>query len=284
MMHALDPVRLKREQKDNWNIAAAGRRIWSERFERGAYPVSKRLVELAEIGPGHRVLDVATGDGEPAVTAARRVAPDGLVIAIDQAPGMISAARDRAARLGVTNIEFREADAETLDIPETGFDAVLCRWGLMFLPDLTGALRRMRELLTEHGRIATAVWDRPETVPMITMGSEAIREILNQPPSPPGSLEPYRLSDPAALEKSFRDAGFADFRIEPITVTFEFESPEAFARFRFEFTGRFRKMIEALDLATRNRIAAATISAARQFVNGGIVRIPNQAFCAVARK
>lgn len=124
---------------------------------------SDLLVELARIGPGHTVLDVATGIGEPAVTAAYKVGPTGTVIATDQATLMLAVARERVAALGLTNVEFREIDAEALDFQEPRFDAVLSRWGLMFLPNLTGALANMRRLLKPGGRLARAVWGARQT-------------------------------------------------------------------------------------------------------------------------
>jgi ubiquinone/menaquinone biosynthesis C-methylase UbiE len=83
-------------------------------------PLSERLLELAEVGPGDRVLDIATGIGEPAVTTARRVGPEGRVLATDIAPGMLEIGRERAAELGLDNVEFWEADAEALELPASG--------------------------------------------------------------------------------------------------------------------------------------------------------------------
>jgi len=153
-----DPKQLKDEQRRDWDAAAAGWKKWWPLFERSAQHVSDRLVELAGVGIGARVLDIATGNGEPALTAARRVGPGGRVIATDQSVGMLTIARERAAALGVANVEFREIDGESLAIPESDFDAVLCRWGLMFMPDVKGALIGIHQRLRAGGRLATSVW------------------------------------------------------------------------------------------------------------------------------
>src|ERR1700722_11062341 len=108
----VDPQELKNEQRRDWDAAAAGWKKWWPVFERSAQQVSDRLVELAGVGPGARVLDIATGNGEPALSVARRVGPGGRVIATDQSAGMLAIARERAAALGVANVEFREVDGE----------------------------------------------------------------------------------------------------------------------------------------------------------------------------
>src|SRR5690348_11603459 len=126
---SIDTARVKNEQKRDWDTAAAGWKKWWPVLERASQPVSNRLVELARLGAGARVLDIATGSGEPAITAARHVIPGGRVVAVDQSPAMLQIARERADALGVSNIEFREGDGEVLAIPETNFDAILCRWG-----------------------------------------------------------------------------------------------------------------------------------------------------------
>ena len=87
------------------------------------------------------VLDIATGIGEPAITAANRVGQNGHVLATDISPQMLSVAKQRAISLGLQNvIEFKDGDIETIELPSSMFDAVLCRWGLMFLPDLKAGL------------------------------------------------------------------------------------------------------------------------------------------------
>ena len=199
---SIDTGRLKNEQKRDWDAAAAGWKKWWTVLERAAQPVSDRLVELARVGAGARVLDVATGSGEPAVTAARRIAPSGRVIAVDQSPGMLAIARERASALGISNVEFRESDGEALAISDHDFDAVLCRWGLMFMPDLERVLSGFHERLVPGGRIAVSVWSTPDKVPMISIGADSVRKLANLPPPAPGALDPLRLGDTSILSNA----------------------------------------------------------------------------------
>lgn len=138
-MTTLDSKQYKEAERQSWDSVAAGWQKWWEPIERGAEKVSRRLIELAEIKPGSRVLDIATGIGEPAITAANEVGNTGHVLATDISPQMLSVAKQRVISLGLQNvIEFKEGDIETLDLPSSAFDAALCRFGLMFLPDLRG--------------------------------------------------------------------------------------------------------------------------------------------------
>ena len=124
-----DMADFKAEQREQWSTVAPGwRRRWAA-IERGAQPLSDRMMELAHVSPGQRILDVATGIGEPAMTAARQVGPSGSVVAIDQAPQMVALARERLQEAGIGNVEFVEGDAEAVSLPQSAFDAVVCRWG-----------------------------------------------------------------------------------------------------------------------------------------------------------
>src|SRR5712691_6749249 len=165
----LDPAVFKAQQREQWsNVAQGWRRRWVT-FERGAQPLSDRMMELAHVASGQKVLDVATGIGEPAMTAARKVGPSGRVVAIDQAPQMLEVARERMQAAGIETVEFMEGDAEAATLPLDSFDAAVCRWGLMFFHDPVGTLGRLRNSLAPGGWLAVAVWGEPSQVPIISL-------------------------------------------------------------------------------------------------------------------
>jgi ubiquinone/menaquinone biosynthesis C-methylase UbiE len=125
----LDSKKFKEVERQNWDRVAAGWQKWWTAIERGAEQVNKRLIEIAMIKSGSRVLDVATGIGEPAITAANQLGNDGYVLAVDISPKMLGIAKQRAISLGFQDvIEFKEGDIETIELPSSRFDAVLCRW------------------------------------------------------------------------------------------------------------------------------------------------------------
>jgi enediyne biosynthesis protein CalE5 len=280
---AFDPIRFKRQQRNDWDSAATAWRRWWETLERAAQPVSDRMVELAAVNEGQRVLDIATGIGEPAVTAARKTGVSGRVVAIDQAPAMLAIGRQRARQLGLENIDFRESDAEMLELDEGDFDAALCRWGLMFMPDLEAALGRVGGLLKKGGRFAACVWGRPEKVPMISLGAEAVRRLAGVPKPPAGVPDPFRLADTSILEGALESAGFTGATFERITVTFEFASPEAFTDFRQQVSVPFRTMLASKPPELRKEIIDAVAQAARDFAGAdGVVRLPSEGICVAA--
>ena len=281
----IDAERVRREQRQFWNNAAPG---WKEMFkvlERAGQCVSDRLVELARIKPGDRVLDIATGSGEPGITAARKVGESGHVIATDQSPAMLELARERAKQLKLRNIEFVETGAESLAIPQRDFDAALCRWGLMFVPDLDAAARRIADLLKAGGYFATSVWGPAERTPMISVGDDAVRAIAKLPPPPPGAPHPLKLADTRPLERALAGAGFKDLLVEPINVKFEFPSAEAFAEMRRASSPPFRELLLKQPAELQRKILDAVIDGARKFADSsGVVRMDNEAICIAAHR
>jgi SAM-dependent methyltransferase len=274
---AFDPERFKRDSKSSWDAAAAGWEKWWPLFERAAQSVSNRLVELARIKPGDRVLDIATGTGEPAITAARKVGPNGRVIGVDHSPGMLEVARRRAASLGLSNVEYREGDAASLREPSASFDAVVCRWGLMFVPDLAAAVRGIRDLLKPGASLATAVWDAGDKVPMITIGGPQVRALLGIAPPPPGTPNPMILADTSILERALTSAGFRDFKVEPMNVTFEFDSPEKFLESRKDISYDFRTAMAAQPPEMQRKLEEVVIKEAQAYVGAdGKMRCNNQ--------
>jgi SAM-dependent methyltransferase len=273
-----DAERINREQLEFWNSAAPGwKQMWTM-LERAGQHVADRLVELAQIRAGERVIDIASGSGEPAVTAARKVGPGGLVVATDQSPAMLDLARERAAALGLRNMKFTATGAEELVVEERNFDAALCRWGMMFVGDLGAAIRRIAQLLAAQGRFATAVWGPADKVPMISLGDEAVRVLAKLPPPPPDAPGPLKLADTKPLERALAAAGLKDIRVEALNVRFEFESAEAFADQRRAVSSPFRVMLSKQTPEVQHRILDTLAREAGRFADAtGRVRMDNEA-------
>ena len=282
---SFDAAQYKAGQRQEWNAVADAWERWWETIERGSQPVSDRLVEMVGLGLGHRVVDVATGIGEPAVTAARMVGPSGRVVATDQSPQMLAIARGRGEALGLQNMEFQEMDAEGLDLPDSAFDAVLCRYGLMFLPDLGLALRNMLRLLVPGGRIAAAVWGIPPKTPLLSTAMGVLREMFNLPPPPPGTPGPNSLADTAALEQAVREAGFVDVRSESMTMVVDFPSVDTYTSFLGEIAPPIRALLANQPPERQTQAWDAIAQAARQYATAdGSVVMSNETICVTGQR
>jgi len=282
---SFNPEQFKAQQRQMWDNAAAGWRAWWENIERGAQKVSDKLVEMAEIKSGDMVLDIATGIGEPAVTAAKQVRPNGKVVATDISTQMIAIAKSRAKSLGLdTIIEFREGDAEKLDLPKSSFDAVLSRWGLMFLPNLPAALAHIRELLVPDGRLSAAVWSTPPKVPFLDLAFSTIRKQINAPPPLLGNMGPFSLADPELLKRSFTQAGFKDVQVESFPITFSFESAETYTKFQQAVTAPIQAMLaNQTDEKKKQAWDAVTDAVSKYADSHGTVNIDNEVICIVGK-
>ena len=225
----IDPVEFRDGQRTQWNQAAQGWRKWSDVIDDALSGVSDRLVELAGIGPGTRVLDVAAGYGEPSLTAARAAGAEGGVVASDISAEMLAFGRERAAAAGVGTIEFVEAGAMDLDFPAASFDAAVSRFGIIFEPDGEGAAARVREFLRPGSRFAIASWGLPEQVPFLAIPMKTAMERLEVPPPPPGTPGPLSRPTPDALSALLEGGGFTEVEVKEMEVTFTLDSAEQFA-------------------------------------------------------
>jgi ubiquinone/menaquinone biosynthesis C-methylase UbiE len=167
------------------------------------------MLDLARVQRGTRVLDLATGRGEPAIPAAHRAGPDGFVQCIDPSAEMLEMARERAQRERLTNLAFQIADAASMKIP-AGFDAALIRWGLMYMASPVAALERARRALNADARLVVAVWAEPERVPFFTLPRRLIEKYR---PVPQESFDAPGIFHYARLETLQRDLESAGFRV-----------------------------------------------------------------------
>ena len=197
-------VDFKQRERDSWASAAAG---WSRRddlLRRGAAPVTERMLELARIAPGQHILDIASGTGEPAISAAKLVGENGNVVGTDLVEEMLVYARNKAAKEGVANIEFRCVDGETLAVEKNSFDAVTIRWGLMFMPEPQTCTALAYDALQAGGRISVACWAAPEKNPFISLLTQTLGHYMEIPRPPPGTPGIFAMADPEHLRGVLR--------------------------------------------------------------------------------
>jgi SAM-dependent methyltransferase len=241
---AIDPADFRKAQHKHWDSAAVGWMDWSAFNDRADRHISERLVELAGVQLGSRVLDVAAGYGEPALTAARMAGLEGSVVATDISAEMLAFGRERATAAALSNVEFIESDASSLDFPPAAFDAAVSRWGIIFEPDAEAAARRIRGFLKPGARMAISSWGEPDQVPFLSIPMRTTMERLDVPPPPPGTPGPLSRPTPAALGGLLEGGGFSNVAVEQAEVTFDFDSPEHFTAYIRAISAPIRAMIE----------------------------------------
>ena len=208
-------------------------------------PLGRRLVALAGIPAGARVLDVATGRGAILFPAAERVGAGGQVIGVDLSPGMVSETGAALTRLGVANARVQQMDAEALDFPDAAFDVVLCGFALQFFPHLERGLAEFRRVLAPGGRLAISTWgaddERWSWYPALRAAYGARVRLQSQ------SFE-----RPELLEQILVSAGFAQVsvRVEP----FDWVCAEPEEWWAAQWSMSSRAGLERLDPATAERL------------------------------
>ena len=269
----------KKAERDSWNkFSARYTAIALPEFR----PFGRRLIEIAGVGRGMWVLDVATGPGEPALTIARRVGPTGMVVGVDFSPTMLRRARARACALGLSNTLFREMDAERLAFDDMTFDRVCCRFGLMLMPDAERALAEMRRVLVPGGRVAVAVWSAQSKVNTLGIVRRALERYDAFDPLP-GAPDFFRFGKAGAIERALRAGGFRQVRSERMTVEWVFEGPVEFWD-SMKKGPSLRRVLSQVPLTVRRAVKEDVFRALEKFQRRGKLRIPNEAVLALGVK
>jgi len=197
---------------------------WKAKSAAMGQPVTDALVEYAQPAPGMRVLDVASGTGEPAISLASRVGTDGHVTALDVSTDLLEIAEKRARDRGLKNVTTRVADAHSLPFPDGSFDLATSRFGVMFFRDAEVALRELWRVLRPDARACFLAWgpfDQPYWQSMMGVVHRHIGGPLLQPDGP----NPFRFAEPGSLSKVIRAAGFPDVTEQTKTLPWTWPGP-----------------------------------------------------------
>jgi len=279
-----DAAKYKNAQREQWNKDGAAWRRWNSALDRWYGEVTRQMLDLAQIRAGQRVLDVAAGAGEPAVSAAERVGPGGYVLATDISEGIVELARQVACERGLGQIETRVMDGEKLDLPDASFDAVLCRLGLMYMPHPEIALREWRRALRPGGRVAVVVFSTPDRNSWGAMPASIIRRRAQLPPPVPGQPGPFGLGAPGVLEGVFRQAGFADPEVRAVPVPHGAASAADYVRVASEAFGGFNAMMAQLPPQERESVWNEIEVSMRSFESPGGFEEPGECLLGAATK
>jgi ubiquinone/menaquinone biosynthesis C-methylase UbiE len=200
---------------------------------------------------------------------------------------MLLIAKTRAKSLGLDDIiEFRESDGEKIDLPDSTakFDAILSRWGLMFFPNLSATLVKIREMLVINGRLSAAVWSAPSKVPWLDLAFASVRKQINTPAPPPSTPGPFALADIDGLKQSFSQAGFKDIKINTFQITFEFDSPESYTKLHQQTATRIHAMLANQTEEVKKQAWNSITEAVWQYADShGRVNLDNEVICIIGK-
>jgi len=281
---SFDAAKYKNAQREQWNKDGAAWRRWNPTLDCWYGEVTRQMLDLARIQPGQRILDIAAGAGEPALSAAERVGPSGYVLATDISEGIVELALQVARERGLKQVDTRAMDGEKLDLPDASFDAVLCRLGLMYMPHPVAALCAWRRALRAGGRVAVVVYSTPDRNSWGAMPASIIRRRAQLPPPVPGQPGPFSLGGPGVLEGVFSQAGFASPEVRAVPVPHRMTSAAEYVRLAREAFGAFNAMMAHLSPHERESVWNEVEGAMRSFESPGGFEVPGECLVGAATK
>lgn len=281
----MEDAEARRTQLEAWGAVAAG---WERRraiFWDATSVLSQRLVELVAPAPGEILLELAAGPGDTGFLAAPKLLPDGRLLSTDGVPEMVEAARRRGTELGLGNVDYAVADAAELPYDTASVDCVLCRFGVMLVPDCVAAAREIARVLRPGGRATLAVWAESYRNPWMTApGRAALRLGLTDRPDPdaPG---PFRLAAPGDLRRVLEDGGLQVEVEEEIEVSWQAASLDEWWEVALDTSRMLGLLVERLSPADVARVRDDAEEQLVSYVDpSGSLAVPGVARVALARR
>ncbi|OGX82779.1 class I SAM-dependent methyltransferase [Hymenobacter coccineus] len=270
METALEQIR--EQQKQTWDRFSPGWKKWDSWTMNFLRPMGYEIVSALHITASDQVLDVATGTGEPGLTLAR-LANHGHVIGFDLSEGMLAVARENATRQGIANYEAVAGDVCESPFENHRFDAISCRMGFMFFPDMLLAAQEMHRVLKPCGRLATCVWATPAQNPWITTMMGAIAAHMALPAPPPGAPGMFRCAQPGMLIGLLQAAGFENVHQKEVVSIVGFATPEEYWQNMTEVAAPVVAAMSQADEATRAAIKKSVFASLEQNRVDGEIRL-----------
>lgn len=279
-----NPAQYKAVTRDQWNTSGAGYSAWGGTLRNLIQPAAERVMDMAGITSGSRVLELAAGSGEFTLMLAAKVGPRGSVLATDLAPDILSFAAQKAQAAGFRNVETREMDGEQLEVPAASFDAVVSSLGLMFFPDPLHSLVAQRQALRPGGSVGAVVISAPQKNPFFSIPAQVIRERAGLPAPQPGMPGPFALGAPGAMEALFAKAGLKDVVSEAVGGQVELPSVAEHLRFLQDAFAALHMMMSALSEQDKQAAWKAVEEALTPFGGPEGFRCPTELIACVGHR
>ena len=248
-------------------------------------PITRALIEDAQIASGHSVLDVATGPGEPALSIAEVVGSEGSVVGIDAVPEMVAAARRAATQNRLNNARFEIAFADLLPFATDTFDAVVSRFGVMFFPSPVDGVREMLRVLKPAARVSFAVWHFAERNPFQYVMSQVVDRYVPAEPIPPDSPDMFRFAALGKLLAVLNEAGAvaSSERLLHFRIEAPLSAPDFWA-LRSEMSDKLRTKLATLSQEKLAAVRREVIDNLRPFSTDRGVSFPAEVLIVTGQK
>ncbi len=257
---------------------------WKAKSAAMGRKVTEALVEYARPTPGMQVLDLASGTGEPAISLAARVAPQGHVTALDLSPELLAIAEQRAQARDLANFTTRQADAHYLPFPDDRFDLATCRFGVMFFSDCDRALRELHRVLKPSGRACFLAWG-PFNQPYWASTMAVVHKHVGGSLMAPGGPDMFRFAKPGSLSTALRAAGFQSVEEEIKTLPWTWPGPpEEVWEYVRSVSTPFRPLLERVPAEKWGDISSDILEAIRKYSDGQSVHFGVTVVLASGRK
>lgn len=279
-----DASKYKQGQRKQWNKDATAWHHWNLEIEHWIREATVEMLDQADIYPGQRILDIAAGSGEPSLSAAALVGPEGYILATDIAEDILQFTQQNAQERGFGQIETRVMDGENLELTDVSFDIVLCRLGLMYMPHPGKALAEWHRVLKPGGRVAIVVFSTADRNGWGMTPVSIIRDRAQLPPPLPGQPGPFSLGAEGVLEVALRQAGFSDIQVSAIPVPLKMNGTAEYMNLAQEAFGAFNAMMANLTLAERDSIWAEVETSMREFESTNGFEAPGECLVASATR
>lgn len=237
---------IRDQQKQSWNRISGGWKKWDVMVMDFLKPMGDEIIRMLNPKENDVVLDVGAGTGEPGLTIATMLT-EGKVIINDIAEDMVDIARENAIKRGIKNIETDTSDVCELPFADNSFDAISCRFGFMFFPDMAMAAREMVRVLKPGGRVATSVWNVPEKNFWVTSIMGSINKNLQPPPAAPGAPGMFRCAKSGFMKELFIQAGLKNISETEIAGKLDCGDAEGYWNFMNEVAGPVAAALGKVD-------------------------------------
>lgn len=274
---------IRDQQKQSWNKFSAGWKKWDNLTMEFLNPLGEAIIKKIKPSGNDKILDIAAGTGEPGLTIASML-DRGKVVLTDVAQDMLEIAKENAQRRGIGNIETRVCDVSELPFDDNSFDAISCRFGFMFFPDMQIAANEMARVLKPGGRLATSVWNVPEKNFWVTAMMGTIRKNMDLPQPSPGAPGMFRCSPPGLMRGIFEKARFKNVSEQEVATKLNAGTIETYWNMMTEVGAPIVAALSQADDAVRKRIKTQVYELLNEKFPDGHVAIEAAALLISAEK